>query len=447
MLAEAHVVKVELPAPHLVALAAVRQRVDQDGRRRDRVDQRGRLRYDHLYIRAAQPPPISVEAASPLSERDLRWLVEATLPRRGERAEQLAVLAVSSGLFRALYDLDLDDGTARLGKFKHLEPRPEARPALQHWLRECDAADVLGIERLAEVMPPGLSEWVKAECPRILANAAPTQAARSRLISELCTVGAALPTDGVHLSVLAGTTIGRTHGLDPSAPLGRIAVRMAAAIADLPPPANSTDRRAAWEAVGVWTDPLSSQVMGWRLPLNPAHPASDVATAYDAAGQPAVLTIGLLAAAPVPVIAAPPPGGGTLWVVEGVSVLAAIADRAVNAAVCCRSGTPSVAVMRLVAAAAEAGWRVLVSSDFEPGGLKGAVAVLRQAGSAGQPWRLTASEYQSGDADGEPYPGSQVPATPWAPDLAVAMRRRRERVSEESRLEALLADIHNSTPR
>jgi uncharacterized protein (TIGR02679 family) len=245
----------------------------------------------------------------------------------------------------------------------------------------------------------------------------------------------------VPLSVLAERTVHRTHGLDPTTSLGRLGARLAAAAAGLPPPANAADIRSAWEAVGVWLDRISSQVMGWHLPLNPDHPAAAVAAAYHAANEPAVLTIGIITTDTMPLIAAPPPDGGTLWIVEGVSVLAASAARRVPAAVVCRGGTPSVAVTRLVTAAVHVGWRIAVSSDFEPGGLRGAIALLRHAEPAAYPWRLTSADYLAAPAEGEPFTPEQVPDTPWDPTLAEAMRQRRQRVSEESRLRLLLGDL------
>jgi uncharacterized protein (TIGR02679 family) len=162
--------------------------------------------------------------------------------------------------------------------------------------------------------------------------------------------------------------------------------------------------------------------------------------AYHAAGEPALLTIGILAPTRAPLVAPPAPTG-TIWVVEGMSVLIAAAARRVPVPVVCRGGTPSVAVTRLISAAVAAGWEIAVSSDFEPGGLHGAATLLRQAGSSGRPWRLSAHEYLAATTEGEPFPPEQVPDTPWDPELAPAMRQRRQRVSEEARLNELLADL------
>jgi hypothetical protein len=118
---------------------------------------------------------------------------------------------------------------------------------------------------------------------------------------------------------------------------------LAADIGGLPRPGAAADVRNAWEAVGVWVDRVSSQVAGWQLPLHPFHPATPVAMAYQAAGEPTLLTVGIIAATNAPLVV-PSPHKGTIWVVEGMSTLVAAAARRVAVPVVCRGGTPSVAV-------------------------------------------------------------------------------------------------------
>jgi uncharacterized protein (TIGR02679 family) len=390
-----------------------------------------------VWLHAPTPPPATIDAGG-LAERDLRWLAER--PHRGQRAQALAAAAVASGLFRVLYELDTSAARFRLGRLLCVEPRPEAEPALAAWVTRLDAIDADLTGQLIDAVPPAARAWAAHEAPRLIAAAATSSNARAALVDGLCALAACLPADGLPLSVLAERAVHRTHGLDPNSNFGRLGARLAAVIAGLPPPAAAADIREAWEAVGVWIDRVSSQVAGWRLPLHPSHPAAAVAAAYHAAGEPALLTVGIVAATHAPLIT-PPPVGGTIWVVEGVSVLTAAAARCVPAPVVCRGGTPSVAVTRLVRAAAAAGWRIAVSSDFEPRGLHGAAALLRHVGPAGQPWRLSAADYLAAPSEGNPFNPDQVPETPWDPALAEAMRRRRQRVSEEARLDNLLADL------
>jgi hypothetical protein len=106
MLAEAHQVTVDgLPA-HLAAFAAVEQLPAADGGIRNRIDRRGQVRYDKVWVRSPAPPPDDMDGNG-LAERDLRWLASAASPRRGRRAEALAGAAAASGLFRLLYHLDM----------------------------------------------------------------------------------------------------------------------------------------------------------------------------------------------------------------------------------------------------------------------------------------------------------------------------------------------------
>src|SRR6266536_3624782 len=386
MLAEAHQVTVEdLPVPGLAAYAAVEQVPAADGGRRDRVDRRGQLRYDKVWVRAPSQAPATVGSLH-LAERDLRWLTSLS------------------------------------------------------------AHDQMLSKKLIDAVPAVAKAWAAEEAPRLIATAAGSAPARARLAENLCALAKHLPADGVPLSVLADDAVHSTHGLDPSTSLGRLGARLAAVIAGLAQPTNTAEMREAWEAVGVWVDRVSSQVAGWNLPIHPAHPGAAVAAAYKGAGEPAVLTLGLISSSQAPLIS-PPLADGTLCVVEGISTLAAAAAQRVPASVVCRGGTPSVAVTRLISATANVGWTVAVSSDFEPRGLHGAITLLRYLHGAGRPWRLTAADYLTAPAEGELFTPDQVPHTPWDPALADAMRQRRERVSEEARFTTLIADMQRrSTP-
>jgi uncharacterized protein (TIGR02679 family) len=439
MLSEAHPVTIEELPETLAAFAAVQQLPVSDGGLRDRTDRRGRLRYDKVWVRARGPAPAVAETAC-MAEHDLRWLATAATLRRGRRAEALADAASSSGLFRLLYELDLSQARTRLGRLAGITPRPDAQPVLDRWLAGLTAQGEALMLQLIDAVPGEAKRWAAEEAPRLIAGAADSASRRARLVQDLCALARNLPADGVPLSVLADAAVHSTHGLDPGTNLGRLGARMAAVIAGLDPPAGAAAVRQAWEAVGVWVDRVSSQIAGWNLPLHHAHPAAAAAAAYREAGEPAVLTLGILSSARAQLIAPPPPGG-TLWVIEGISVLSAAAARQVPASVICRGGTPSVAVTRTIRAAVEAGWIIAVSSDFEPRGLHGAITLLRQVQAAGRPWRLAAADYLAGPAEGEPFRPDQVPDTPWDPALADAMRQRCERVSEEARLADLIADM------
>jgi uncharacterized protein (TIGR02679 family) len=444
MLAEGHPIPIRGMNPALQGYAAIEQRAAPNGGTRDRTDHRGRLRYDRAWVRRPEQPPGTIDSTLGLSERDLRWLLATGRPRRaGKRAQELAEPAVTSGLFRLLYHLDLSEGRTTLGSLVHIDPRPEAQPALQAKLTQLNELDHLATQQLIDAVPTPAKPWASSAATGLIATGAPSVNARAQLVDQLCSVARALPAGGIPLSVFAAHAVGRTHGLDTNTSLGRLAARLAAAVAGRPPPTSAAAVRDAWAAVGVLMDPISSQATGWRLPINPDHPAAAVATAYQAAHEPAVLTLGVIARIEAPpLIASPHPDTTTLWVVEGISTLTAIAAHDTPTPILCRGGTPSIAVARIITAAAAAGWRIAISSDFEPGGLRGAITALRHAGTAGIPWRLTTADYLAAPSEGDHFAPQDVPETPWDPHLATAMRQRHDRVSEENRMHTLLADLH-----
>jgi uncharacterized protein (TIGR02679 family) len=440
-LTEGHQVQVDGLPTGVVAVAAVEHVPHHVEGLRPRRDRRGRPRFDRLFTRLAGPVPADVDdalARAGLTERDARWVLSR--PRRGQHARRLHAAATTSGLLRGLWQADTSTARHQLGRLIRLEPRPEAVTMIGRWLAAMASDDEALIELLTSTVPAPARPWAQHEAPRLIAANAPTISERRRLVGQLCALAPALPADAVPLSALAGDRLGDTHGLNPDRPAGRVAARLAAAVAGLPVPVSAEQRREAWEAVGVILDPITSQVAGWRLPLNPSHPAFAVAAAFHAAQQPAVLPIGLLTASSSPLVTPPHPTA-TIWVVEGMSLLLAAATAMVSVPVVCRAGNPSVAVRRLIGSAAEAGWRIAVSSDFEPGGLHGAITLLALAGERAVPWRLSAADYIASEADAEPFAASAVPDTPWDPRLAAAMRRRQARVSEESRREILLDDL------
>jgi uncharacterized protein (TIGR02679 family) len=441
-LTEGHQIPVDGLPTGVVAVAAIEQIPHHAEGLRPRRDRRGRPRFDRLFTRLAGPVPADIDdalARAGLAERDARWVLSRS--RRGQHALRLHAAATTSGLLRGLWQADTSTARHQLGRLIRLEPRPEAATMISRWLAAMASNDEALIDLLTSTVPAPARPWAQHEAPRLIAVNAPTITERRRLIGQLCALAAVLPADAVPLSALASDRLEDTHGLNPDQPAGRVAARLAAAVAGLPAPVSAEQRREAWEAVGVILDPITSQVAGWRLPLHPSHPAFAVAAAFHAAQQPAVLPIGLLTVSPSLLVTLPPHPTATIWVVEGMSLLLAAATAMVSVPVVCRAGDPSVAVRRLIGSAAAAGWRIAVSSDFEPGGLHGAITLLTLAGERAVPWRLSAADYIASEADAEPFAASAVPDTPWDPPLAVAMRRRQARVSEESRREILLDDL------
>jgi uncharacterized protein (TIGR02679 family) len=418
----------------LEARAAVTDRIDPDtGERVLRRDRQGRLRYDRVWLQTPRTPsdPISLARSLGLPDDDIGWLTDAqraaaTVRKNGKLRQ--AERAAAAGLVQLLHEHDF----GRVGPLVRTVPHPDAEPAVARWrdkAREHLAGQIAEVTVAWEHHPADALAWASERAGR----ATPTEAA---LLAKL---GRALPAGNVPMSALALDLTGDSHALWSSGAHATLAVTAAATIAGLAPPTSTAERRDAWDAVGVLTDPWSSLTTGLRLPFHPDHPAGKVVAAH--AGLVAVVTLELVSQ-PGPLVAPPPADGGTLWVVENNATLTALVHIDTDEPVLCRNGTPSVSDRALVRSAAAAGWTVAVTSDFEPVGLAGARTLLDDAGSSGRPWRVGADDYDpslSADRfDGRPG------ATPWDPRLQAKLDHHRTRVLEEHRLPAIVGDVQQS---
>lgn len=425
-----------LPAG-LSARAAIRVRT-VDGERRRRHDRQGRVRFDRVWLVAADPPEDRIAAGlESLDARELRWLTSASrrsAPRALDRVGEAGLHAAArAGLVRLLHDLAPDRrGITRLHR---VEPDPDAAGTLAAWRDGRDAARHDDAIRVAEAWrghgdPTRIADRVRQERDPLR---------RGRTAEVLVALAGRLPAEGTPLASLAAEIAGDAHALDGGTRLGGMAVSAAALAAGLEPPQDALERHAVWEAVGVVPDPWSSSLVGWRLPLVASHPAGAVAAAYDRVGCAALLSLEVVKAGGR--LMNPPSEGGpaTVWVVENASLLAALVEAEVDAPVLWRAGNPSAAVRRVLQAVAKAGWTVAVGSDFEPVGLRGAISVLEVVGARGRPWRLSVDDYDP-DLTDDTF-GGEPPDTPWDPALAASLRRHRRRVLEEHRLKVLVTDV------
>ena len=176
MLAEAHPVAVDgLPA-HLAAFAAVEQLPAADGGIRNRIDRRGQVRYDKVWVhspgaaarRGGRERP---GRARPALARQRRQ--PAPGPPRGSdwpgppQPPGCSACCTSSTCPRHGTGSDALSGIA---------PRADAQPMLDRWLTSLIAQDGKLTQQLAEAVPAAAKAWAAEEAPRLINAAAGTAA-------------------------------------------------------------------------------------------------------------------------------------------------------------------------------------------------------------------------------------------------------------------------------
>lgn len=262
------------------------------------------------------------------------------------------------------------------------------------------------------------------------------------VLDRLAAVIDRLPSaSGVPLGRLAAETCGDAHALDEGSPLATLAFSAARALGGLPYRAEggAEARRAAWAAVGVHIDELSSLVLCLGLPGDGRTPLGRLLGAARESGEPVALTLRQLRRH-----SGPPAVHGLVRICENPVVVAAAADALGDRCgpLICMGGRPSAAAWRLLELAAAGGAEFVYHGDFDWGGIGIAAAVYERVGW--RPWRYDADAYRSvpstAPLTGRPH------RTPWDPGLESAMAERAVRVEEELFLADLLTDL-DARPR
>ena len=248
------------------------------------------------------------------------------------------------------------------------------------------------------------------------------------LISALDTVAAI---DGwtdppVQLAVLAVRCTNDAHGLDTDRPLGVLATEAIERIT------GATGRRAAWRAIGVELDGVSSSALTLAVR---GHPLMDLAADL---GEPIRVTWRMLDAF-VPHLT-------DLWVCENPVVLDATASSlgASSRPLLCTEGMPVGVVWRMMDIVHRSGTTLHVHADFDIGGLRIAGAIIERFGA--EPWRFDEAAYRSATAERFTAIVGAVPVTRWDLGLGTAVGQLRRAVHEEALLEQLIGDLRASKP-
>ena len=226
------------------------------------------------------------------------------------------------------------------------------------------------------------------------------------------------------LPMLAWEITGDPHALDQK---HRLAAMLGAAAAEL----NGHGDRGASDAVavrksmvalGVLPDRLSAPTITLGLRGSDETPLGPLLEAAAAASVP-VTVPGALLDAGIPEFR------NRQWLcVENPSLVEAAVQAGSQRAIVCTSGWASADTQRLLDAAVDQGVALAYAGDYDGEGLKIATWM---SGRFSATIEMSADVYGSADLDRAPPWRGDVPDTPWDPDLAAAVRRRRRVVYQE----------------
>jgi uncharacterized protein (TIGR02679 family) len=376
-------------------------------------------------------------------------LPAATLEQR-RAVERLTGRAARSGasLSVSLTEVDRilrDSGTAPGGLAEAVtsltgplrDRNTERASALAAWAAAFESLDQVLADR-AELAP--WRSWLDAT--GVVRRLTPKPGQARMLLAQVAAVLRRLPSRGVPIGRLAAECCGDAHALDDGRPAGTLVLSAVRALGGLPFAAEGSadSRRAAWAAVGVHLDELSSLVLCVGLPGESRTALGRTLASCRDAGQPTMLTLRQLRCHDEPLRSA------RVHVCENPVVVAAAADElgANCPPLVCVGGQPSAAVWRLLELLAAGGAEFGYHGDFDWGGVRIARTVAQRMDW--RPWRYDHRDYEAAVlAAGSLTPlaelGGEPAATPWDPELASAMRHRNVRVEEELTIDTLLQDL------
>jgi uncharacterized protein (TIGR02679 family) len=237
----------------------------------------------------------------------------------------------------------------------------------------------------------------------------------------------------VLLSALAEAVTGDTAALNAT-PLATLVLRALSLREEVPMPASREAESSLWNAAGVVTDDLSSQVLVLNVRAGGDRLGGWLSEAADA-GEPFRVTLHQLSVMTILPLAI------DLYVCENATVLRAAAGQlgARSAPLVCTEGEPSVACRLLLQTAAATGTRIHWHSDLDWAGLRQTAAAVTRLGA--NPWLMSADDYQLAVIGScEPLRGTAA-ESPWDPRLAELMHARARAVSEDRQLPELLAGL------
>lgn len=229
------------------------------------------------------------------------------------------------------------------------------------------------------------------------------------------------------LTVLAATSFGDAHALDPERPLGAL---VADGVCRL---AGTDDARDAWQTFGIQLDQVNTSALTYMLP---GRPGTTLAAARSEC-QPIRITHRMLDSD----LGLDVEALDRVWVCENPTIVVLAADRLGSDCrpMICTEGMPASVTNRLLEHLRSHGCDLLVHADLDVGGIAIVNHLVDHLGAT--PWRMTELDYMEALVGPTTDIAATVGSTPWDPGLGPAMLRQGRAVHEEAIASILLSDL------
>lgn len=246
-------------------------------------------------------------------------------------------------------------------------------------------------------------------------------------------------------AAVLGGDHGGEHGLDDTAPVGRLVLAGLAARRCESVPGGAAERAALWATAGVSVDAVSVPALTLGLRPEAVGPLTEAATRWADSGVPLPVPAAALVAEEWRL-----PSGTTVSVCENPTVLeaAAAALGAASPPVVCVSGMPGRAVTLLLDALGRTGCLLRYHGDFGAGGIAIANLVIDRHGAF--PWRMSAADHTDA-LDRLRNSGRElvrlrgrVPDARWDSYLSPAITECGIEITEELVLDQLMRDLRTA---
>ncbi|MEU3279975.1 TIGR02679 family protein [Streptomyces antibioticus] len=263
----------------------------------------------------------------------------------------------------------------------------------------------------------------------------PTLARAIRVLEHLDARPADTPP--LMLPALAETATGDTKALNHGrGPLANLVLRALTHAHSVPLPSTAEERRELWDAVDVIVDDLASRVLVLNLPAR-GQGLGEWLTGAATYGTPFHITLHQLVTLPITV------NLPTVYACENPAVLRRAAQELGpdSPPLICAEGRPSTAFHRLARAITFGGGTLLYHGDFDWPGIDMTNQLITRHNA--RPWMMTAADYNTGIAQDDDHIRlrGKPQSTPWAPELAAAMKRADQALYEEAVADALLDSL------